>query len=324
MPTTETPFQLAGKRVWVAGHRGMVGAAVLRRLASEDCEILTASHAELDLTRQQAVEDWMAAKKPQAIIMAAARVGGIHANESYPANFIYDNLTIETNIIHAAYRLGVEKLLFLGSSCIYPRLAPQPLHEDALLSGPLEPTNEWYAVAKIAGIKLCQAYRRQYGCDFIAAMPTNLYGPGDNYHPENSHAVAALIRKVHDAKQAGQDEVVMWGTGKPTREFLFVDDCADGLVFLLKSYSSENFVNLGTGLEHSILELAQTIAAVIGWRGRFVHDLSKPDGTPRKVMDSSRLKALGWSAKTCLAGGLANAYGWFLENRALEIKAGGK
>ncbi len=314
MPTTDAMFQLAGKRVWVAGHRGMVGAALLRRLATEDCEILTASHAELDLTRQQAVEDWMAAKKPQAIIMAAAKVGGIHANDSYPANFIYDNLAIETNIIHAAYRLGVEKLLFLGSSCIYPRLAPQPLHEEALLTGPLEPTNEWYAVAKIAGIKLCQAYRRQYGCDFIAAMPTNLYGPGDNYHPENSHAVAALIRKVHEAKIQGQDEVVMWGTGKPTREFLFVDDCADGLIFLLKSYSNEDFVNLGTGLEHSILELAQHIASAVGWQGRFAHDLSKPDGTPRKLMDSSRLKALGWKPKTDLAEGLVRAYAWFLAN----------
>jgi GDP-L-fucose synthase len=318
MPTTEVLFPLEDKRVWVAGHRGMVGAALLRRLQSENCEILTATHRELDLTRQQAVEDWMAAQKPDAVVIAAAHVGGIHANDTYPANFIYDNLAIETNIIHTAYKQGVRKLLFLGSSCIYPRLAPQPLHEDALLTGPLEPTNEWYAVAKIAGIKLCQAYRRQYGCDFISAMPTNLYGPGDNYHPENSHAVAALIRKIHQAKTNGEAEVVMWGTGKPTREFLFVDDCADGLVFLLKHYSGENFLNLGTGLEHSILELGQTIAQVVGWQGKFAHDLTKPDGTPRKVMDSSRLRTLGWTAKTQLSDGLAHAYAWFQTQQAQQ------
>jgi GDP-L-fucose synthase len=318
MPTTEPIFPLEGKRVWVAGHRGMVGAALIRRLESENCHILTAGRQELDLTRQQAVEDWMAANKPDAVIIAAARVGGIHANDTYPANFIYDNLAIETNIVHAAYKLKVAKLLFLGSSCIYPRLAPQPLQENALLTGPLEPTNEWYAVAKIAGIKLCQAYRRQYGCDFISAMPTNLYGPGDNYHPENSHAVAALIRKIHQAKTKGEVEVMMWGTGKPTREFLFVDDCADGLIFLLKHYSGDSFLNLGTGLEHSIQELAEAVAQVIGWKGWFAHDLAKPDGTPRKVMDSTRLKSLGWTAKTDLKTGLAKAYEWYLANKAAQ------
>lgn len=311
MPTTEPIYSLAGKKVWVAGHRGMVGAALLRRLAAEKCDILTATRAELNLTRQQAVEDWMEANKPQAVIVAAAHVGGIHANDTYPADFIYDNLAIETNIIHAAHKLGVEKLLFLGSSCIYPRLAPQPLREEALLTGPLEPTNEAYAVAKIAGIKLCQAYRRQYGCDFISAMPTNLYGPGDNFHPENSHAVAALIRKVHEAKTKGLGEVEIWGTGQPTREFLYVEDCADGLVFLLKNYSGEDFLNLGTGIEHSILELAEKIAKAAGWQGEFTHNRTKPDGTPRKVMDGSRLKGLGWQAKTSLDEGLPLAYGWY-------------
>ncbi len=309
-------YPLAGKRVWVAGHRGMVGSALLNRLQSENCTLLTATHAELDLTRQQAVETWMGDMRPDAVIIAAAHVGGIHANDTYPADFLYDNLAIETNIIHTAHHLKIEKLLFLGSSCIYPKLAPQPLHEDALLTGPLEPTNEWYAIAKIAGIKLCQAYRRQFGSDFIAAMPTNLYGPGDNYHPVNSHAVAALIRKVHLAKTSGSDEVVMWGSGKPTREFLFVDDCADGLVFLLKHYSGSDFLNLGTGTEHTIADLAQAIAKAVGWQGRFVQDLSKPDGTPRKLMDVSRLKALGWRARTALPEGLARAYGWYLDHVA--------
>lgn len=316
MPTTEPLYPLAGKRVWVAGHRGMVGSALVRRLASEDCEILTATRGELDLTRQQAVEDWMAANRPQAIFLAAAKVGGIHANDTYPADFIYENLAVETNVIHSAHRFGVEKLLFLGSSCIYPKLAPQPMSEEQLLTGPLEPTNEAYAVAKIAGIMLCQSYRRQYGHDFIAAMPTNLYGPGDNYHPENSHVVAALIRKLHEAKTNGQDEVVLWGSGKPLREFLSVDDCADGLVFLLKHYSGLDFVNLGTGVEHSILELAQAVAKAAGWNGRFTHDLTKPDGMPRKLMNVSRINALGWRAKTRLEDGLVQAYRWFAENEA--------
>ena len=316
MPMTEPVFPLEGKRVWVAGHRGMVGKALIARLQAEPCTVLTTTHQELDLTRQQAVEDWVAANKPDAVIIAAAKVGGIHANDAYPADFIYTNLAIATNIIHSAYKLGIGKLLFLGSSCIYPKLAPQPMNEDALLTGPLEPTNEWYAVAKIAGIKLCQAYRRQHGCDFIAAMPTNLYGPGDNYHPQNSHVCAALIRKIHLAKLNGDTEVEMWGTGTPTREFLYVGDCADGLVFLLKHYSGEDFLNLGSGLELTIRQMGEAIAQAIGWQGRFVFDPSKPDGTPRKMMDSARLNALGWKAKTRLEDGLDKAYAWYLENEA--------
>ncbi|TAN48199.1 MAG: GDP-L-fucose synthase [Rhodospirillales bacterium] len=316
MLTTDVIYPLEGKRVWVAGHRGMVGSALLRRLQTEQCTVLTATHAELDLTRQQAVETWMGDMRPDAVIVAAAHVGGIHANDTYPADFLYDNLSIETNIIHTAHKLKTGKLLFLGSSCIYPKLAQQPMREEALLTGPLEPTNEWYAIAKIAGIKLCQAYRRQHGADFIAAMPTNLYGPGDNYHLENSHAVAALIRKVHQAKSEGGDEAVMWGSGKPTREFLFVDDCADGLVFLLKHYSGMDFLNLGTGIEHTISELGEAIARAVGWQGRFVNDLAMPDGTPRKVMDVSRLKAVGWQARTSLDQGLPQAYAWFLDHVA--------
>ncbi len=307
-------YELSGKRVWVAGHRGMVGGAILRRLVAEACELVTVERAEVDLTRQQAVEAWMERVRPQAVFLAAARVGGIHANNTRPAEFLYDNLAIETNIIQAARRFEVEKLLFLGSSCIYPREAPQPIPEQALLTGPLEPTNEWYAVAKIAGIKLCQAYRRQYGCDFISAMPTNLFGAGDNFHPENSHVPAALLRRFYEAKLADAPEVVIWGSGRPRREFLFVDDLADACVFLMTRYSDECHVNVGTGLDITIDEFARALAGVVGYRGRLVYDASRPDGTPRKVMDVSRLSALGWVAPTSLEDGLRRYHAWFLDN----------
>jgi len=307
---------LSGKRVWVAGHRGMVGQALLRRLAREDITLLTASRAELDLRRQAAVEGWMAEQKPDLVFVAAATVGGIQANNSRPAEFLYDNLVIETNIIQAAKDSGVQKLLFLGSSCIYPKLAEQPMTEEALLTGPLEPTNEWYAVAKIAGIKLCQAYRRQYGCDFISAMPTNLYGPGDNYNLTQGHVVAAMIAKIHAAVTEGRDEVVIWGSGTPLRELLYADDLADALVFLMQHYSDEPHINVGSGEELSILQLAEAVAEAAGYRGRFTLDASKPDGTPRKVMDSRRLAALGWTAPTRAREGLAQAYRWYIENIA--------
>jgi GDP-L-fucose synthase len=309
-------YAIGGKRVWVAGHRGMVGSALLRRLQGEDCEILTIGHDQVDLTRQADTEDWMAAARPQAVLVAAAHVGGIHANDSYPADFLFKNLAIETNVIHAAWKIGVEKLLFLGSSCIYPREAPQPIPEAALLTGPLEPTNEWYAVAKIAGIKLCQAYRRQHGCDFISAMPTNLYGPGDNFHPENSHVPAALLRRFHEAKEAGAAEVTIWGTGRPRREFLFVDDLADACLFLMQRYSDDGHVNVGTGIDIAIADFAQSIMRIVGYRGRLVYDTSRPDGMPRKVMDVSRLAGMGWTAPTSLEDGLGRYYRWFLANVA--------
>lgn len=314
MPT-ET-FSLKGKRVWVAGHRGMAGSAVVRRLAAEDCEVLTVGRDVVDMRRQEQVEGWVKANRPDAVVIAAATVGGIHANNTRPAEFLYDNLAIEANIIHASHVNDVQKLLFLGSSCIYPRLAPQPMTEDQLLTGPLEPTNEWYAVAKIAGIKLCQAYRRQYGRDYISAMPTNLFGAGDRYDLQQGHVVAALIEKMHNAKVENQAQVVLWGSGKPLREFLFVDDLADGLVFLLKHYSGESHVNVGTGVEHTIRQLAETIAKVVGWHGEFVQDTSKPDGSPRKLMDCSRMTEMGWTAKTSLEDGLRQAYDWFLANIA--------
>ncbi|WP_281255149.1 GDP-L-fucose synthase [Niveispirillum lacus] len=313
------PYDLTGKRVWVSGHRGMVGGAVVRRLQSEGCTILTAGRDTLDLTRQAAVEEWVAAHKPDTVIIAAAKVGGILANNSYPADFLYDNLMIETNIVQASFRANVEKLLFLGSSCIYPKLAPQPMTEDALLTGPLEPTNEWYAIAKIAGIKLCQAYRKQHGCDYIAAMPTNLYGIGDNFHPQASHVLPALMSRLHDAKRDKLSEVTIWGTGKPMREFLYVDDLADGLVHLLKNYSGHDHVNIGTGQEVSIRTLAEQVAATVGWQGRFIFDATKPDGTPRKLMDNSKLARLGWTARTSLAEGLRLTYDWFLDQ---ETKGG--
>lgn len=309
-------FSLAGKKVWVAGHRGMAGSAIVRRLKSENCEILTASRDTLDLSRQADVEAWLDETRPDAVFLAAATVGGIMANATRPAEFLYDNLVIETNIIHAAHKAGVGKLLFLGSSCIYPKQAAQPMTEDALLTGPLEPTNEWYAIAKIAGIKLCQAYRKQYGCDFISAMPTNLFGAGDRYDLTQGHVVAALIMKVDAAKREGRSTVELWGTGTPRREFLYVDDLADGLVFLMKNYSGDAHVNVGTGREMTIRELAERIAAVVGWNGSFTFDTSKPDGTPRKLMDVSRLTAMGWTAGTPFDQGLAEAYTWYQHNRA--------
>jgi len=321
MADTSSEYNLAGKRVWVAGHRGMAGSAIVRRLGEENCEILTVARAEVDLRRQADVEAWMAAKKPQAVFLAAATVGGIMANATRPAEFLYDNLAIETNIIHAAWKTNVEKLLFLGSSCIYPRLAQQPMSEDQLLTGPLESTNEWYAIAKIAGIKLCQAYRRQYGCDFISAMPTNLYGPGDNYDLKQGHVAAALQIKVHRAKTTGVPHIELWGTGTPRREFLFVDDLADALVFLMKGYSGESHVNVGTGADITIRELAELIARIADYHGEIVYDRSKPDGTPRKVMDVSRLAALGWKAKTPLEEGFRKAYRWYIENAAETVSA---
>ncbi len=304
-------FELSGKRVWVAGHRGMVGAAVVRRLAAESCEVITVGRDRLDLRDQGAVRDWLAQERPQAVVLAAAKVGGILANDTLPVDFLLDNLLIEAAIIAGAHAAGVEKLLFLGSSCIYPKFAPQPIVEDALLTGPLEPTNEWYAIAKIAGIKLAQAYRKQYGADYISAMPTNLYGPGDNYDLSSSHVMPALIRKVHNAKQAG-GAVEVWGTGTPRREFLHVDDCADACVHLLKTYSGDSHVNVGSGSDVSIMELTRMVMEVIGYDGPVITDPSKPDGTPRKLMDSSRLAALGWQSRIGLREGIADAYRHFL------------
>jgi len=311
-----TSYDLTGKRIYVAGHRGMVGAALVRRLARENCTVLTAGRADVDLKRQAEVEAWVAAQKPDAVIVAAAKVGGILANDSLPADFLYDNLMIEANLVEASHRAGVEKLLFLGSSCIYPRLAPQPMREDSLLTGPLEPTNEWYAVAKIAGIKLAQAYRRQHGADFISAMPTNLYGPHDNFDLQSSHVLPALLRKAHEAKLAGAKSMQIWGTGSALREFLHVDDCADALVFLLKDYSGAEHVNVGSEEEISILGLAQLIAEVVGFTGEIVTDPGKPDGTPRKLMDGSKLRDMGWRPKVGLREGIAETYIWYLDNVA--------
>ncbi|MEA2737175.1 MAG: GDP-L-fucose synthase [Acetobacteraceae bacterium] len=306
------PYSIEGKKVWVAGHRGMVGSAIVRRLASEGCEILTASRSELDLRRQAEVEAWLADHRPDAIFMAAATVGGILVNDARPADFIYDNLVIETNVIDGARQAGVEKLLLLGSSCIYPRLAPQPIPEAALLTGPLEPTNQWYAVAKIAGIKLCQAYRRQYGCNFISVMPPNLYGPNDNFDPLSSHVLPALLLKAHRAKAAGQRELEIWGTGKPRREFLYVDDLADALVYVMQTYSDEETLNAGAGYDVTIAELAEAVMRAVGLTARLEFDLSKPDGTPRKLMDSGRLQEMGWKPATSLEEGLRKLYAWFL------------
>ncbi len=309
-----TEFALEGRRVWVAGHRGMAGSAIVRRLSTEHCKIVTATRIELDLLRQADVNAWMADMKIDAVFVAAATVGGIMANATRPADFLYENLVIETNVIHAAFQTGVKKLLFLGSSCIYPRMAQQPMREEALLTGSLEPTNEWYAIAKIAGIKLCQAYRRQFGCDFVSVMPTNLYGPGDRYDLESGHVVAALIMKIHAAKVANSPAVELWGSGQPRREFLFSEDLADACVFVMKNYSGEMFLNIGTGRDMTILELACAIAKVAGWEGTFTFNTSKPDGTPRKVMDVSRLHSLGWSAKTDFDSGIKQAYEWYLAN----------
>jgi len=304
-------FSLAGKRVWVAGHLGMVGSALVRRLERENVEVLTTTRVELDLTRQVAVETWIANARPDAIVIAAAKVGGILANDAYPADFLYQNLAIETNIIVAAHRFGIDRLLFLGSSCIYPKHAPQPMKESALLTGPLEPTNEWYAIAKIAGVKLCQAFRRQHNRDFISAMPTNLYGPGDNFDLTSSHVLPALIRKAHEAKVARAPALTIWGTGAPRREFLHVDDCADALTLLLKGYSQDEHVNVGYGEDVSILELARLVAEIVGFQGEILLDRSKPDGAPRKLLDVSRLQGMGWRPSIPLSEGIASTYAWF-------------
>lgn len=309
------PYELKGKKVWVAGHRGMVGSAIVRRLASEDCEVLTASREEVDLKDQAAVRAWVAKAKPEAVFVAAAKVGGILANNTYPADFLYDNLMIEANVIEASFRAGVEKLCFLGSSCIYPKFAAQPIVESALLTGELEPTNESYAIAKIAGIKLCQAYRKQYGADFISAMPTNLYGPGDNFDLISSHVMPALIRKVHEAKLNGRDEVVVWGTGKPLREFLHVDDCADACIYLMKVYSDIEHVNVGSGEDLTIEKLTKIVCEVVGYKGGVIRDLSKPDGTPRKLMSANKIRALGWKPSIDLKVGVKATYDWFLQHK---------
>jgi GDP-L-fucose synthase len=308
------PFELKGKTVYVAGHRGMVGSALVRRLASENVNLLTATRSEADLRDQAAVNRWFAVSRPQVVFLAAAKVGGIVANNTLRAEFLYDNLAIATNVIHAAHVHGVEKLMFLGSSCIYPKLAPQPLREESVLTGPLEPTNEPYAIAKIAGIKMVEAYRSQYGSDFISVMPTNLYGPGDNYHPELSHVVAALIRRFHEAKVSGAKNVVVWGTGTPRREFLYVDDMADACVHLMKTYSSAELINIGTGEDITIAEFARVVAEIVGYSGEISFDTTRPDGTPRKLLDVSRLAKLGWRATTSLHDGLTRAYVAYLSH----------
>ncbi len=309
------PYDLTGKRVWVAGHRGMVGSALVRRLQEENvAEVITAGRDVVDLIRQDQVENWLGETKPDAIIVAAAKVGGILANDTYPADFLYDNLMIEANILKAAADLKTEKVLFLGSSCIYPKFAEQPIKEESLLTGALEPTNEWYAIAKIAGIKLCQAYRRQHGLDFISGMPTNLYGPFDNFDLKKSHVLPALIRKADTAKKNGEASLEVWGTGTPKREFLYVEDLADACIFLLKNYSGYDHVNIGYGDDVSIRELAETVNRVVGFEGELRFDTSKPDGTPRKLMSSERLQNMGWKAKTDLETGIRQAYQWYKEN----------
>ena len=302
-------------KIYVAGHRGLVGSAIVRRLQVDGYEnLLLRTSSELDLRDQPEVRDFLSSEKPDYVILAAAKVGGILANDTYPAEFLYDNLMMEVNVIHAAHLSGVKKLLALGSTCIYPKMASQPLNEDALLSGPLEPTNEWYAVAKIAGIKMCQAYRRQYGSHFIAAMPTNLYGPGDNFDLEKSHVMPAMIRKFHEAKLAGSDQVMLWGTGSPLREFLHVDDLADACLFLLENYDEPGIINIGVGEDLKIAELADIVRDVVGFKGEIVYDTTKPDGTPRKLVDTARINTLGWKAKIGLHDGIRQTYEWFLEN----------
>ena len=312
MSGTSVMFDLRGKRVFVAGHAGMAGAAIVRRLKSENCDIICAARRDLDLRQSEAVERFMAQAKPDAVFVAAGMVGGIRANSAFPADFLADNTAIALNAIGAAHRCGVQKLVYLGSSCIYPRLAPQPMTPDLLLSGPLEPTNQWYAVAKIAGIKLCEAYRLQYGADFVSVMPTNLYGQGDNYHPEDSHVPAALVRRFHEAKIVGAPSVVVWGTGTPRREFLAVDDLADACVFVMKCYSDLPFINIGSGEDLTIAAFAELVADVVGYRGRIEFDGSRPDGAPRKLLDVSPINALGWRAKTPLREGLQAMYADFL------------
>jgi GDP-L-fucose synthase len=305
-------------RIYVAGHGGLVGGAIVRRLQAEGYEnVLTAARSALDLRRQREVEDFFAAERPAYVFLSAAKVGGIHANSTYPADFIRDNLQIQTNIIDAAWRNGTSKLLFLGSSCIYPRLAPQPMPESALLTGPFEPTNEWYAIAKVAGIKLCQAYRRQYGFNAIAAMPTNLYGPGDNFSAQDSHVLPALLRRFHEARENAQSEVIVWGTGTPRREFLYVDDLADAAIFLMRKFDGEDLVNVGWGEDVSIRELAETIAEIVGWHGNLIFDAQRPDGMPRKLLDVSKMRALGWNARVRLREGITSTYEWFVANHAM-------
>jgi len=306
-----TLFPLKGRRVFVAGHRGMVGSALVRRLAQEECRILTVGRDAVDLRDQRAVDRWFDEHRPEGVLLAAARVGGIYENDTHPGDFLYDNLTIETNVIEASRRTGVAKLLFLGSSCIYPRLAPQPMPESCLLTGPLEPTNEWYAIAKIAGLKLCQAYRRQHGCDFVSVMPTNLYGPNDNFDLLSGHVLPALLAKIDAAVREGRDTVEIWGSGLPRREFLHVDDLADAVIFLLKSWSDEEPINIGTGTDFTIAELAELIAEIVGFKGRFVYDVSKPDGTPRKLLDIAKLTALGWCSRISLEAGIRQTYDWY-------------
>jgi len=313
MPS-DPAFSLAGKRVWVAGHRGMVGSALVRRLASENCEILTAGRDSVDLTRQGETEEWIAEARPDAIFLAAARVGGILANDTYPADFLYDNLMIEVNVLEAAHRMHVGKVIFLGSSCIYPKLASQPIEEDSLLTGPLEPTNEWYAIAKITGLKLAEAYRRQHGDDFVSAMPTNLYGPHDNFDLKTSHVLPALIRKAHEAKERGDETLTIWGTGTVRREFMHVDDCADALVFLMRAYSGDRHINIGSGEDITILALAELVSEIVGFEGKITTDTRKPDGTPRKLMSSERLRALGWKPRIPLREGIEQTYRWYREN----------
>lgn len=312
-------FSLRDKRVYVAGHNGMMGSAIVRRLAAERCEILSIARKDLDLTNQQNTEDYLASARPDAIFLAAGLVGGIHANNSYPAEFITDNLAIALNVIRGAQKVGVKKLLALGSSCIYPKFAPQPMTEDALLTGPLEPTNEWYAIAKIAAIKLCEAYRKQYGSDFISVMPTNLYGPNDNYHPENSHVPAALIRRFHEAKLANAPTVTVWGSGTPRREFIFADDAADACVYVMKHYSDVGFLNVGTGEDVKISEFAELVSDVVGYGGKIIYDTARPDGAPRKLLDVSKLKSLGWAPQTKLRDGLARTYSDFLGGHGRRV-----
>ncbi len=307
----EQLYSLDGKRVWIAGHNGMVGSAIHRQLAGRKCTVLTVPSSELDLRRQADVERWVETNRPDVVIVAAARVGGIYANSSLPADFIYDNMMIEANVIHSAFLGGIEKLLFLGSTCIFPREAPQPTPESALLTGQLEPTNQWYAIAKIAGIKLCESYRLQHGCDFISAMPTNLYGPGDNFHPKLSHVLPALLARIDQAKATDQPKVTVWGSGTPRREFLYVDDCADALIYLLEHYSDLDFVNVGTGIETSIRELAETIGQVVAYNGQIEFDVSQPDGAPRRLMDVSRMRGLGWQSHTTLKQGIEKTYDWY-------------
>lgn len=316
MPEVAPVYDLQEKRVWVAGHRGMVGSAIVRRLDRERCEIVTVTRDEVDLRRADQVEDWMAAARPHAIFLAAARVGGIFANDTRPAEFLYDNLMIEANVVEAARRFRVEKLLLLGSSCIYPKFAEQPIGEHALLTGMLEPTNQWYAVAKIAGIKLCQSYHRQYGCDFISAMPSNLYGPGDNFDLISSHVIPGLIAKAHAAKLTNEPFFEVWGSGRPRREFLYVEDAADAAVYLMRHYSGESQVNVGTGSDVTVADIAGKICAVVGYQGHLRFDPSKPDGTPRKLLDVSMMTGLGWQARVPLQDGLERTFRWFLEHKA--------